>query len=134
MGQREYNMSVGRREQFGASRREPAVARLALAFRAVPVATRVVGDGAITAAGALVCMAAHRGGAASLDGDQDSKMQPGEPRGRPVHEMVAHRGYDIGQLQERPLHSLLAASAFRVRGCRKRQRIERAGGGFQMPL
>ena len=38
MGEREDDMGVGRRQQFGASRFEPAFARLALALRAVPVA------------------------------------------------------------------------------------------------
>jgi hypothetical protein len=66
-------------------------------------------------------MAAHRGSAAPLDGNQDLTVQPGEPRGRPVHESVACGGYDIGQLQEWPFHSLLAASVFRVRGCRQRE-------------
>jgi hypothetical protein len=37
MGKREDDMSVGRCEQFGASRCQPAVARLALTLRAVPV-------------------------------------------------------------------------------------------------
>jgi hypothetical protein len=39
----------------------------------------------------------------------------------PVHEAVTGGGYDIGQLQEWPCHSLLAASVFRVRGCRQRE-------------
>ena len=75
----------------------------------------------MAAAGALIQMAAHRGGTAPLDGYQDLKMQPGEPRGRPVHESVAGGGYDIGQLQEWPLHSLLAGTVFQVRGCRQRE-------------
>ncbi len=37
MGKREDDMRVGHRQQFGASRGQPAVARLALALRAVPV-------------------------------------------------------------------------------------------------
>src|SRR5271169_7155009 len=74
-------MSVRCSQQLGAPRGQPAVACLALALRAVPVATRVIGDGAMAAAGALIQMAAHRGGAAPLDGYQDFKMHPGEPRG-----------------------------------------------------
>ena len=35
----------------------------------------------MTTAGALIQMTAHRGGAALLDGYQDFKMHPGEPRG-----------------------------------------------------
>ena len=40
MGKREDDMSVGRCEQFGASRGQPAVARLALTLRAMPVTAR----------------------------------------------------------------------------------------------
>ncbi len=134
VGQRKHDMSVGRSEQFGAPGGQPAVARLALALRAVPVATRVIGDGAMTTAGALIQMTAHRGGAALLDGYQDFKMHPGEPRGRPVYESVAGGGYDIGQLQEWPLHSLLSGTVFQVRGRRQGKRVERASSGFEMPL
>ena len=38
MGERKDDMGIGRRQQFGASRFEPAFARLALTLRAVPVA------------------------------------------------------------------------------------------------
>ena len=86
----------------------------------------------MAAAGALIQMAAHRGGATLLDGYQDFKMHPGEPRGGPVHESVAGGGNDIGQLQEWPLHSLFAGTVFRVR--RQGERIERAWSGFEMPL
>jgi hypothetical protein len=79
-------------------------------------------------------MATHRGGAAPLDGYEHFEVQPGEPRGRPVHESVAGGGYDIGQLQEWPLHSLLAGTVYRVRGRRKGERIEGAGSGTKMPL
>lgn len=75
----------------------------------------------MAAAGALIQMAAHRDGAALLDGYQDLKMQPGEPGGRPVQESVACGGYDIGQLQEWPFHSLVAGSVFLVRCCRQRE-------------
>ena len=66
----------------------------------------------MAAAEALIQMAAHRGGATLLDGYQDFKMHPGEPRGGLVHESVAGGGYDIGQLQVWPLHSLLAGTLF----------------------
>ena len=70
----------------------------------------------MAAAGALIQMAAHRGGAAPLDGYEYFEVQPGEPGRGPVHESVTSGGYDIGQLEEWPFHSLLAASVFRVRG------------------
>lgn len=75
----------------------------------------------MAAAGALIQMAAHRGGAAPLDGYEYFEVQPGEPGRGPVHESVTGGGYDIGQLQEWPFHSLPAASVFWVRGCRQRE-------------
>jgi len=88
----------------------------------------------MAAAGTLIQMAAHRGGAAPLDGHEYFKVQPGEPRRRPVHESMAGGGYNIGQLQEWPVHLLLAGTVFRGRGRRERERIQRAGGRFEMPL
>ena len=88
----------------------------------------------MTAAGALIQMAAHRGGAAPLDGYEYFEVQPGEPGSGPVHESAPGGGYDIGQLRERPFHSLLMAGVFRVGGCRQRERIEGAGSRFEMPL
>ena len=88
----------------------------------------------MTAAGALVQMAAHRGGAASRDGYEYFQMQPGEPWGSRIHESVTGGGYDIGQLQEWPLHSLLAGPALGLRGRREGERIKGTGGGFEMPL
>ena len=132
VGERKHDVSVGRSEQFAASRGQPAITCLALALRTVPITAGVIGDGSMAAAGALVYMASHRGGAASLDGVQDLKMQPSEPCRRPVHESVACGGYDVGQLREWPLHLLLAVAVFRAER-RERQRIERAGGGFEMP-
>jgi len=70
----------------------------------------------MAAAGALIQMAAHRGGAAPLDGYEHFEVQPGEPRWGPVRESVTGGGYDIGQLENWPFHSLLAARVFRVRG------------------
>ncbi len=104
MGQREDDMSIGCGEQFRASCGQPAVARLALTLRAVPVAAGVIGDGTMAAACALVQMAAHRGGAASRDGKQHLAVQPGEPGGRPIQESVARCVYQIGQLQQWPFH------------------------------
>ncbi len=50
----EYNMRIRHRQQFVRSRSEPSVTRAGLTSRTVPVATRVIGDGLVTAAGATV--------------------------------------------------------------------------------
>jgi hypothetical protein len=75
----------------------------------------------MAAAGALIQMAAHRGGAAPLDGYEYSQVQPGEPGRGPVRESMPGGGHDIGQFQEWPCLSLPAGSVFRVRGCRQRE-------------
>jgi hypothetical protein len=128
MRKREDNMSVSRRQQFGTARFEPAVARLALALRAVPVTAGVIRDGAMAAAGTLVQMTSHGGGSAALDCDEHLQMEPRKPGGRLVSEAMRGGGYDIGQLQERPIH---LPGVFRT-GPGEVKRIERAGGGFQL--
>ena len=69
----------------------------------------------MAAAGALVDMPAHCGGAASLDGNKHLQVQPGEPCGGPIQESVACCAYKISQLQEWPCH-LLTGFAQRVLG------------------
>jgi hypothetical protein len=85
----------------------------------------------MAAAGTLVQMTSHGGGPASFDGREHFQVQPGEPGGRVIGKAMRRGGYDIGQLQERPVHLL---AVFRLRGCSKTERIQRAGGGLQMPL
>src|SRR5260370_42117500 len=65
---REDHMDVTRWEKLLATRCEPTFASARLTLRAVPVAARVVGDGAMSAAGAFIEMAAERGGAAPRPG------------------------------------------------------------------
>ena len=60
----------------------------------------------MAAAAALVQMATQRGGAAPLDGNKYLQVQPGEPGRTPLRESVACCAYEIGQLQEWPLHLL----------------------------
>ena len=87
----------------------------------------------MAAAGALVHMPAHCGGAASFDGNKHLQVQPGEPGRRPIQESVACCAYKIGQLQEWPRH-LLTGFVQRVLGRREHERVEGACGGFEMPL
>ena len=68
MGKSEDNMRIGCGEQFGTARGQPAIARLALTLRAVPVAARIIGDGTMAACRALVQVATQGGGAAAQDG------------------------------------------------------------------
>jgi hypothetical protein len=59
---REDHMDVARREKLLLTRCEPAIASSCLTLRAVPISARVVGDGAMSAASALIEMPAERGG------------------------------------------------------------------------
>ena len=80
--QREHHMEVRHRQEFGFARRHPGLSGRPLALRAVPVATRVIGDARVGAVLAALNMAAQRGGAADLDGGHDAPL--GEAQMRPI--------------------------------------------------
>jgi len=61
-------MDVTRWEKLLATCCEPAIASSCLTLWAMPISARVVGDGAMSAAGAFIEMAAERGGATPRDG------------------------------------------------------------------
>src|SRR3954469_22415981 len=73
----EYDMRIRDRQQFAGSLCDPSVAGAGLASRTVPVATRVIRDGLVTAAGATVDVTAQSGGTAALDREQHSDLRPG---------------------------------------------------------
>ena len=75
----EDRMDVAGRQQLTLPLLEPADASVALALRAVPVAARVVGDGCMSAAGALVAMAAQSSRAAARDRGQHLLMLTVDP-------------------------------------------------------
>ena len=62
------HMHVRRRKKFLATLFQPTFASSRLTLWAVPVSTRVVGDGAMSAADAFIEVAAERGGATPHDG------------------------------------------------------------------
>ena len=93
MRQREDHMHIARREKFLATRRKPAVASTRLTLRAVPVAARVVGDGAMSTAGAFIKVAAERGSATPRNGQQHFDVLPSDPRTASFDESVS-RGAD----------------------------------------
>ncbi|HXY08508.1 MAG TPA: hypothetical protein VEI52_11760 [Terriglobales bacterium] len=72
-------MEVARGEKFLAARLEPTVTGVGLTLWAVPIATAVIGDGAVSTAGAGIDMAAECGGAAAGNGQQDFDMRPADP-------------------------------------------------------
>src|ERR1700758_2168479 len=78
--QSEDDMDIGRGQQFAATCRDPAFPRTGLTLGAVPIAAAVVGDGGtMSAASALIDMAAECSRATAYDGAQDLNMCPTEP-------------------------------------------------------
>ena len=82
---------------------------------------------------ALIQMPAQLGGAAALDGSQRLDMLGREPARAALEECPPRGADQIGHLQGWPLH-LAGWSGCVVRIVGERQRIERTGGGLQMPL
>jgi len=79
MRQCEDNMDVLRRKKFPATLFQPTFASSCLTLRAVAISTGVVGDGAMSAARALIEMSAERGGATPRNGQQHFDMLPADP-------------------------------------------------------
>ena len=77
--QSENDMHVGSGQQLVLTCFEPAVAGIALAFWTMTIATRVVRDDGMSAAGTLIAMSAEGGGAAAGDGQQHLLMLPCHP-------------------------------------------------------
>ena len=70
MREREDNVGVAGGQQFLLAVCQPAFTRVALTLWAMPVPARVVGDGAISAAGTFIDVAPERRRAATFDGGQ----------------------------------------------------------------
>ena len=93
--QREDDVEVGNREQFGLARRHPLACCRALALRAVPVAAAVVGDRGVSAVLAARDVSTQRRRAAVLDGAHHFELEQAHvtavgmtPRGPVVAEDV----------------------------------------------
>src|ERR1017187_7100607 len=84
--QGEDGMDIASGQQFPFARLEPAPARVALASWAMPVSTRVVGDGGrMSAADTTVAMPAQRGGTAARNGQQHLPVLPVDPPAAVFH-------------------------------------------------
>ena len=104
--QREDDVHVAGGQQLPFPRLEPAQAGIALALGTMPVATRVVRDGGISAVRALIAMSAQRGGAATSNGQQNLLMLPGDPAATALNKRLPRTTNDVGHLQRRPVHAL----------------------------
>src|SRR6266851_2845396 len=103
-------MDVARRQQLAFTLLEPADAGVALASWAVPVATRVLGDGRVSAAGTSVTMTAERSSAATRDGQQYLLVLPVDPLAAAFHVALPRIANDVGHLQRGPTQALRGAS------------------------
>src|SRR5215472_19163901 len=104
-------MHIPRRQQLGAARFQPMVARIGLTLRAVPVATRVIGEDAFSALRAFVDMPAQRGGAAAQNRIQHFQMLPVETKPGAVEICRPGGADEVGHLQWRSAHGAAMPSA-----------------------
>ena len=110
MREREDDVHIRHVEQLPLARVEPALPRLRLALRAVPIPTRVIGDGLMPAGVTPIEMPAERGGATARDRAEDGPLLRAQPR-MLLDEGVTLRVEDIGHLHGRPAHAGPSASA-----------------------
>src|SRR6267143_4400563 len=103
---REDDMDVTRWEKFLTTRCEPAIASSGLTLRAMPISARVVGDGAMSAASALIEMSAERGGTTPRNSQEHFDVLPGDPLTASFDECVSRSADQIGHLEGRPVHLL----------------------------
>lgn len=106
MRQGEDYMKIADVQQFLLSVSQPAVASVGEALWAVPIAARVIRDGAMTTAGAAVQMTTERRRAAMLDGAQHFQLLPGQSGPVALDEILAVLSNDIGHLEGGPIHFL----------------------------
>ena len=104
MRQSKDDMEVWQGEQVLLAPRKPALARLCLTLRAVPIAARVVGDGMEIAPRAGVQMASERSRAASGDGPQHAELLVAKPGTVLFSKAVTVDAKDVGNLHGRPTH------------------------------
>src|SRR5271165_4371849 len=97
-------MEIGHGEQVLLAPRQPALARLGLTLRAVPVATGVIGDGLEIASRAGVQMAPERSRSTCGDGPQHAELLIAKPGVVLFSEAVALDAKDIGHFYQRPSH------------------------------
>jgi hypothetical protein len=65
----------------------------------MPVAARVVGDGDMTAVGALVAVSTERCGAAACDGQQHLLVLSVDPPTTTLDERVSGKAHNVGHLE-----------------------------------
>ena len=87
----EHDMEIAGVEEFAFPCCQPALAGLCLTLGAVPISTRVVGDGLITATRASIAMSAEGSCAAALNGTKGFELLKVKARSIPIQEAIALR-------------------------------------------
>src|ERR1700687_4863207 len=104
VGHGEHDMEVAGGQEFAFAGRQPALACLRLALRAVPVSTRVVRVSLMTAARAGIAMTAQRCGAAAQNGPKRFELLKAKAGSIPIQEAIAVRAKNVGHLEGGPSH------------------------------
>ena len=104
MRQSKDDVEVGHGKQVLLTPRKPALTRLGLALRAVPVATRVIRDGLEIASRAGIQMASESSRAASGDGSQHVELLVAKPGTVLFLKAITLDAKDVGHLHGRPGH------------------------------
>ena len=84
----------------------------------------------MSAAAALIDMAAESGGATARDGQQDLTVNPAEPVTVARDEVRSFAANDVGHFELWPTHLLLLGRPAFL----EQQRIQRTSRGMQVPL
>src|SRR6266581_3666466 len=101
----EHDMEIAGSQKFALAGRQPAFAGLRLTLGAVPISTRVVRDGLISATLASVAMPAEGSGAAALNGSESFELLKVKARPIPIQEVITMRAQNVGHLGGGPSHS-----------------------------
>ena len=101
-GQREHDMEIGNRQQFGLSVRQPLRPRRALTLRAMPIAARVVGDARRAAIVAGFDVTAERRRSARHDRAHDAPLGPPDMSGVVAKIGLAMAAQDVCDFDRRP--------------------------------
>src|SRR6516162_3075127 len=98
VGHAEDQVKVANRQQFPSPGAQPLLPGIGLALRTVPVSARVVREGLIPTAKALIAMPTECGRAATRDCAQHFELAPRERIAITFEELVSCPADDIGHL------------------------------------
>src|SRR5438067_778269 len=101
----ENEMKIVHGQQLLLALGEPLLASAGLAFRTMPIPTRVIGDrGTMPTAGALIEVTAECGSPTARNGQQHFDVLPADPLAVSFDEGSSGAADDIGHLQRWPTH------------------------------